>query len=617
MRSKLSMRLNWSAAPGDTENILPLLASPFAVAEAAPAAAAAVPEMLGHDPLLAAHDEAVFLLHTAAEIEHALMVQYLYASFSLLGSPAPATKQTLVGTWSSDILTIAEEEMGHLASVQNMLRLIGGPITFERADFPFRNDLYPFHFRLEPLTKDSLARYVFAEMPTTLGAADLTTAAALLGKTEAEVTQMLADIMQRANKANDGAPANHVGTLYDRIEEVFRKATSPADAALHLADEDFDPTTVDFQAGPDWNKGHENILIHTVTQRSDTSGANPPTGALELIEAIKTQGEGVTADTMQKSHFIRFLKIYADFPAAGDPAWSGGRPARDIPVNPNTTTPPLPANGPKTDPPSLEQGIEALMELQQQPGRITHPLARLWAQFFNLRYRILLASLSHFWQTNDAAARVLVEGWAFTEMHNLKKLSRDSITTLPLHKEDTQGPPFAGPPFELDYTLNLSIVDRGRWLMHRDLRLLAATLLDAIEKEAAAEGRTVDVSAWRTKDKEALTKIQQQLGSAPGPVGPGPVVPTPVEPAPVVPAPAGTTSFAADILPLFRPVDITHMKPFGVDLDDFAFMSQLANAQDVLGRLDASGGSIMPPDKPWPQSQIDLFKKWIDEGMKP
>jgi len=32
-------------------------------------------------------------------------------------------------------------------------------------------------------------------------------------------------------------------------------------------------------------------------------------------------------------------------------------------------------------------------------------------------------------------------------------------------------------------------------------------------------------------------------------------------------------SFAADIKPLFRDMDISHMKSFGVDLDDYTYMS--------------------------------------------
>ena len=33
------------------------------------------------------------------------------------------------------------------------------------------------------------------------------------------------------------------------------------------------------------------------------------------------------------------------------------------------------------------------------------------------------------------------------------------------------------------------------------------------------------------------------------------------------------TSFATSILPMFRPVDIAHMAPFGVALDDYAYAS--------------------------------------------
>jgi hypothetical protein len=48
-------------------------------------------------------------------------------------------------------------------------------------------------------------------------------------------------------------------------------------------------------------------------------------------------------------------------------------------------------------------------------------------------------------------------------------------------------------------------------------------------------------------------------------------------------------SFAADIKPLFRPVDIAHMKPHGVKLDDYPYMSDPANnhqnAQDIQDAL--------------------------------
>ena len=119
-----------------------------------------------HDPPLAPRDEAVFLLHTGAEIEHALLVQYLYAAYSLKSAKeVPQEHAAKVRAWKRTLLDIAREEMGHLITVQNLLRLVGGPLNLEREDYPFRSQLYPFPFRLEPLSKASLAKYVVAEMP--------------------------------------------------------------------------------------------------------------------------------------------------------------------------------------------------------------------------------------------------------------------------------------------------------------------------------------------------------------------------------------------------------------------------------------------------------------------
>src|SRR5262245_25670088 len=102
------------------------------------------------DPMLIARDEAIFLLHTAAEIEHSLMVQYLYSAMTLnLGTEQAPDPQT--PGWQRIILGIAKEEMGHFITVQNILRLIGGPLNFEREDTPFRSDYYPFPFSLQPL----------------------------------------------------------------------------------------------------------------------------------------------------------------------------------------------------------------------------------------------------------------------------------------------------------------------------------------------------------------------------------------------------------------------------------------------------------------------------------
>jgi hypothetical protein len=70
-------------------------------------------------------------------------------------------------------------------------------------------------------------------------------------------------------------------------------------------------------------------------------------------------------------------------------------------------------------------------------------------------------------------------------------------------------------------------------------------------------------------------------------------------------------SFATDIRPLFREGDIKCMKPGGVHLDDPAWMCVEANAQSVY---DSVSTGSMPPDAPWPQDRVSLFKRWMDAG---
>ena len=131
------------------------------------AAAAAVPKTPPIDvPFeFTAREYACMLLHIAAGIEHVLMVQYLYAGYSLGGPQIPADKAAQVRQWQDVILGIAKEEMGHLMTVQNLLRCVGGTLSLDRGDYPWDSEFYPFAFRLEPLTRKSLAKYVVTESP--------------------------------------------------------------------------------------------------------------------------------------------------------------------------------------------------------------------------------------------------------------------------------------------------------------------------------------------------------------------------------------------------------------------------------------------------------------------
>lgn len=442
MSSRLSRLLSIeSFAPASPLNAFVIAPAELEVQETA------TERLMGHDPELSPREEAIFLLHTAAEVEHALLIQYLYAGFSLGNDRLTEAQQEIVDGFRR-IFSIATEEMGHLASVQNLLRLIGGPLTFEREDFPFRNEFYPFRFKLEPMTKDSLAKYVFAEMP-----ADLTS-------DDPEEMKRLAEIRKRANRANEDKPVNHVGTLYKAIAERFRKTA----ANEKIADEDIQASTVEFQASPhDWDMSPPRVLLQVKT-RDDAIG---------LIEKIAAQGEGLTSsDPSDESHYKRFRAIYDKFPEDGEWKDSEGKPvqpAREVPTNPNTTP------GPDADPGT---------ERDLQGGRITNQATLLWAKLLNLRYRKLLIDISHAFQITNHDLQKRLSTWAIDQemLPNVAGIS-GLLVKLPLRKEDTFGPPFAGPTFEMDYTLALPDREPDRWRLHRDLIIATQMLTKRIRAE--------------------------------------------------------------------------------------------------------------------------------------
>jgi hypothetical protein len=74
-------------------------------------------------------------------------------------------------------------------------------------------------------------------------------------------------------------------------------------------------------------------------------------------------------------------------------------------------------------------------------------------------------------------------------------------------------------------------------------------------------------------------------------------------------------SFSKDIKPLFREVDIDHMKVHGVNLDDYKYMSDATNAQAVQNTLVRQ---TMPPGGPfWTKEQLALYDKWKSDGYLP
>ena len=436
---------------------------PTARSALAPAAAEAGGPL--HDPLLEPRDEAVFLLTAAAEVEHALMVQYLYAAYSVRVAGDSATQLKAI---QDLLLQIAREEMGHLATVQNLLQLIGGPLSFEREHSPDASEIYPFRFKLEPLTLGALAKYVIAESPATLPEGFPEEDVALLGR-----------LVEEAKRSNDGRAVHHVGLIFARLQQLFRGGEKC------LLDEDFRLDRHPLQAkSEDWGfeprspDVGEPLIVESF---GATDVAQVRSAATAAVQRIGAQGEGfdspVAGPDQSESHFERFLDIYKRFQALSE---AGVQVTWPVTENPNTTEAPH-------EPPNPMRMVEVVQEAYAARGRLTHRRARAWAQLFNLRYRLLLGHLSHFLRLSqelyvaepgqhrgDRTARGLLLIWTFSEMRHLKKIA-GKLVQLP--RDDPPGDTHAGPPFELPYTLDLPDSEEDRWRMHLDVSRASVRLI--------------------------------------------------------------------------------------------------------------------------------------------
>jgi hypothetical protein len=453
----------------------------LALAEAPPGVAVEIglPDLSAlPTPLEKAH----FLLDVAAEIEHALLVQYLYAAYSLK-APAEvqdAPQKAALREWKARLTGIAKEEMGHLMTVQNLLRLLGLPLYFEREHLPVPPRLYPFEMRLEPLTQQSLAKYVIAESPVKADGID--------------------DILQLATQGAGAAP-NHVGALYALLAVVFSRPEDLINNALggdpwgvivrdvgslaltqepgarrwHLPDGAFDASSLPGQAtDAEWAPAAA-IRVFAVSDRQ---------GALAALRDVAVQGEGPAQPTTDPngSHFQRFFAVYRGsatamaFPAA-DGAW---RPARDVPTNPR---------------------LDAISDVK----------AADFARLSDLRYALLLGFLQQTYLAPPGLRRMII-GWCFNEMRLLQTFST-VLTGLP---RPTGQPGVAALPFSLPEPLHLPAQAAAQWQVHLD-RLTAAR--DLTLRMLASHSQDDSVLKLLEQDdlKKAQVAEQARQGSLPIP----------------------------------------------------------------------------------------------------
>jgi hypothetical protein len=497
-------------------------------------------------PDMSWRDHLIMLLISGAEVEHALMVQYLYAAYSINGDQPTEERRALVEGWRASILSVAREEMGHLLTVQNLLVLLGAPISFDRQMMPWDHEFYPFPFSLEPLSKETLQCFIYAEMPRL--------AAIEPGKTYAEMPKLLAtapgrqrekvvpstigpeqewecvqevkrELAKRYGAVSINADLHQVGELYEQIIDLISDPKRIPDSAFNEASYDMQADwddwgrgykpqpraltpdgDVDSNAGasrreatPDFPSSMARRDAHVQVERAATRAQ-----AVKVLRALSAQGEAPHLkedETGEPSHFERFVQIYEEYKALrkSEPSWKA---TYEVPNNP-TTRQDFAKLNPKTT------YIHATLE--------SSAAAHLFAQLFNQRYRMLLNYLAHSFQLgrsqplHQPGRRGMVMHRAFGEMYNLKTIA-GLLVRLSLH--DAKNPnAHAGPPFELPYTLELPQAETDIWRQHDELLEASqhtcaevfrlARLSPAFRKEVTEVGGEIYLNTLMKLDNEA------------------------------------------------------------------------------------------------------------------
>lgn len=274
-----ALHVVWQAKPAPTEQIK--LESMVRLAAPAMSRVPFSRDGIYHVPgAMTVRDHVIGVLHTAAQIEHAVLIEYLYAAASLSDPDSSAV-----------VTSIAIEEMGHLLTVQNILLAIGAHPYLRRQDQSEEDPHNPFPFRLQPANRDVIACYVAAEspQPSKLGIFERLELSEIKRVARAHIESTL------MGHPGDVGP-HRLGILYDDLINLF----SNSDAIQLCSGISM---TCSYQASSDeaWaHAGDQRSLI--VEQIGSVEHV------VKALRSVAAQGEGF--EHAQNSHFHRFRALY-------------------------------------------------------------------------------------------------------------------------------------------------------------------------------------------------------------------------------------------------------------------------------------------------------------------
>jgi hypothetical protein len=385
----------------------------------------------GAPTMVLQHREAlIYTLGKAAALEQLVMCQYLYAAFSMKDREDEGLSEVerdAVRRWRRELIHIAEQEMLHLALVQNLLTAVGAGSAFERPNFPLPPHAYPAGIRMEllPFGETALRHFIFLERPEGLDMADQDALAAV----EKAAPLPLAEEDEIGPRLQD---FDTIGELYRAIEVGFdRLAERLGEARLFLG-------PVSAQAGPSHFRFPELVAV------TDLASAHA------AIDTIVEQGEGARG-AWRTAHFGRLVAVLDEYLDLRD-ADSAFEPARPV----------LPA--------CVRQREDGLpMPI------ITDPFASRCMDLLNAVYEVILQLLARYFAHTDETDDQLgvLADVAVGLMATAIKPLGGLVTRLPVGPEHTGAT--AGPTFELFYGVDYLLPHReAAWaVIEERLRLLS------------------------------------------------------------------------------------------------------------------------------------------------
>lgn len=430
-------------------------------------------------------------LTIASQLEHGLMLMYLYAAFSMKAFPQelqgypepPDVLRNKLRNWEAQILLVARQEMEHLGFVCNLLSAIGGPQYFDRPNFPQVPMYWPVDLpiELERFGVGSLLRFLAYEKPENLDDPELDAlrSSGFSGK----------QILRSAQPIEPKFKS--LGDLYIQIRTAFE--TFPeSELFIVPPDAQADQDTV-FGPGSNGTVIYNMLLFKTYDRQSAVNAIN------EIIE----QGEGTLApgrvtvkDLDPACHYMQFRSILMQYLKSNvslEVAFEGARncvrnPAFELHQDTITRT--------------VYKGVGAQPALSV--AVITHVWSRTLMGVSNTAYEALMQLLVRLYTfSNDSPEEVTaIRNTVFFPMMTMviRPLS-ELVSLLPAFEKNVGGYT-AGPGFEYFRTIGFLPHKPAAWIaIHERLSenaenfaIAIAAMPPEIRKSLQAQGYEPDVA---------------------------------------------------------------------------------------------------------------------------